>query len=225
MKASFGFDPADHEYGAATPYVRRVLSEFLAIDWFVPPSCASNRERAVALLGEHNELARIYEPGLFPAPEDITIRTEIADWSRFLDLCELARAVSGAWDWKSGALKELLVRHRNGWSRLEQARELQPRTPGEHRPGDLYMCMGDSVQWCLQYNLDRSGLAKDQADAASWYFEYAYIDMIECLEWQFAQKNTVLETNPFFALLRCYATGFYPFRLKPTSFVLCALGA
>ncbi|MDC3955142.1 hypothetical protein KEG38_14855 [Polyangium jinanense] len=225
MKTSFGFDPADYEYGPATPYVRRVLNEFSAIDWFVPPSCASHRERAVALLGEHNELARSYEPGLFPAPEDITIRAEIADASRFIELCELAKAVPSEWDWKYGALKKLLVRHRNGWSRLEQARALQPLTPGEPRPGDLFMSIGETVLWYLPCNLDTSGLPKDHADAASWYFGYAFTDMVECLEWQFAQKNTTLEANPFYSLLRCYGTGFYPFRLKPTSFVLCALGA
>lgn len=225
MKTSFGFDPADYDYGPTTVALRRILNEFSAIDWFVPPSCASNRERAVALLGEHNALARKYEPELFPAPENISVRTEITDGSRFIELCELAKRVPAEWDWKYGALKKLLVRHRNGWSRLEQARAIQSLDHDALRPGDLFVCIGDSAHWKVPCQLDTSGLPKDHADAASWYFSYAATDMMECLEWQFAQKNTTVETNPFFPLLRCYGTGFYPFRLKPTSFVLCALGA
>lgn len=51
-------------------------------------------------------------------------------------------------------------------------------------------------------------------EAAVWYLSYAYIDMLDCLQWQLAEDDNRLERNPFLPLLRCYAGGFYPFSLS-----------
>jgi hypothetical protein len=48
------------------------------------------------------------------------------------------------------------------------------------------------------------------------------MDVIECIEWQLAERDHRLESNPFVPLLRCYAAGFLPFALDPTTVVLFA---
>lgn len=58
-------------------------------------------------------------------------------------------------------------------------------------------------------------------DAARWYASYAATDFNDALEWQLAAEPALaLEQNPFFALIRCYALGFYPFAVRADERVL-----
>ena len=44
--------------------------------------------------------------------------------------------------------------------------------------------------------------------------------MIECIEWQLAERSDQLDGNPFLPLVRCYAIGVYPFSLTRSELVL-----
>jgi hypothetical protein len=46
------------------------------------------------------------------------------------------------------------------------------------------------------------------------------MDLMECLEWQLAEKSADLAENPFLPLVRGYATGFYPFGLASGAYAL-----
>jgi hypothetical protein len=223
MKAPLNFDPADYEYGPATAGVRHILNELQAVDWFAPSSVTPpDRELAVKLFIEHNQRARAHQPALFQ--NEIEVQTVISDGSEFVSLCERIRT-SATWDWKFSALKKLSRDHSKalGWALKEQA-SLLHRDPDEPpKPGDLFMSIGEHAVWKVapQRQLD-SRLPEDLAKAIQWYWGYAEMDFIECLEWQLAEKSGDLDLNPFVPLVRCYTAGFYPFSFSPSSSVLFA---
>jgi hypothetical protein len=224
VRGKLAFDPAQYDYGGATPAVRQVLLEWADVDWFAPPLDAGAQALASALFQEHNALARVHMPDVFPA--NVEVESEVAGWEAFADLCERVRAPS-AWDWKYSALKRLSLHHSNAraWSKDDEAQRCVTLDSGaQPRPGDLFVRLGDMVIWTavapkIQFE---DALPPDRAAIAAWYLSYANMDIMECIEWQLAERDQSLEANPFVPLLRCYATGFLPFALDATTVVLFA---
>ena len=222
MKGKLAFDPAQYDYGLASAAVRWILLESEDIDWLAPPADAHAQARAIALFREHNALARSHTPELFPA--NLEIEAEVSNWEDFADLCDRVRAPS-AWDWKYSVLKKLSRQHseERAWSRSDEAHGcVNLRSGAQPRPGDLFIRLDENVIWTgVAPKLDlRATLPPDRAELAAWYISYANMDMMECIEWQLAERSDRLEANPFVPLLRCYATGFLPFGLDATHFVL-----
>jgi len=223
VKGTFRIDPAQCMYGAATAAVRQVLTEWSAIDWFVPPPrAAAAEDAATTLFAEHHKRARVHQPALFP--ENLAIRPMRGGWEAFSALCARVQTPEG-WDWKFSALKALSFRHSqaHGWSLQVEAPDVMSLAQGNGPgPGDLFFRVGEIVVWADPGpGLDlRSTLPPSHAKSAGWYLGYASMDVLECIEWQLAEKSDCLEGNPFLPLVRCYAAGFYPFSLGPTDVVL-----
>lgn len=123
------------------------------------------------------------------------------------------------WDWKYAALKQLSRRHSqaHGW---KLANEIDHA--GEPLgPCRLFLRWGTTVIWNdFGPKLDLEHLDKTHAADAHWYLSYGRMDMIECIEWQLAERSGQLDGNPFLPLVRCYALGFYPFSLTRSELVL-----
>jgi hypothetical protein len=224
MKGKLAFDPAQYDYGVATPAVRQILLEWADVDWFAPPVDEGAQTLAIALFREHNALARVHMPDVFPAK--LEVESEVMGWEEFDELCERVRAPS-AWDWKYSVLKRLSLHHSKAraWSRDDEAQRCVALESGaQPRPGDLFVRLGDQVIWtAVAPKIDLGdALPPDRATIAAWYLSYANMDMMECIEWQLAERNDALEANPFVPLLRCYATGFLPFGLDAATVVLFA---
>ncbi len=224
MKGVLNFDPAHCEYGPATLSIRRILTEWANVDWFVPPHDeALARTRAVRFFEEHNFLARMRMPDLFPDRLDIRVAT--GTWVDFHDLCLRVRQPQSSWDWKFCALKKLSSAHskEHGWTLSEAVRWMAP--DGTSRPGDLFLRIGDQAVWGgtlgPQLNLKET-VPPHHAEDAGFYLSYANMDAIECIEWQLAERTNGLESNPFLPLTRCYGEGLYPFSLGPAEVVLFA---
>jgi hypothetical protein len=201
--------------------VQQILSEWMAVDWFTPPALAAEVE-AMRLFVTHHMRARAHEPELFP--EGLEVRTAEGGWAEFADRCARVRGHDG-WDWKFTALKPLSSRHSKarGWSLKEQAPELGALEVGKGSgPGDLFFRFGDSAIWNnLGPKLDLAhALAPAHAEVARFYLSYACMDLMECVEWQLAERSSELTGNPFLPLVRCYAAGFLPFCLGPSTAVL-----
>jgi hypothetical protein len=225
MRGTFDFDPAQCDYGPATSGVRQILSEWLAVDWFVPPRSDPAGALAVLLFEEHNTRARAHLPELFP--QRVQVRAIVGNWTEFATLAQTVRTPS-SWDWKFSALKKLSRHHSaaRGWSMQEEAKRCVALDDGgQMRPGDLFIRIGGSVIWsalCCPRLDWTTALAPSSRDVAGWYLSYAQMDVIECIEWQLAERSERLETNPFVPLLRCYAAGFYPFSVRQNEVVLFA---
>lgn len=224
MRGALDFDPAAREYGAATASIRQILTEWAAIDWFVPPRDPGAEALAARLMREHNARARAHLPEIFPAT--LETRSSRGGWREFAALrdrvCNQER-----WNWKYSALKPLSSHHSKarGWTKDHEARGcVDLQTGAAPRPGDLFIRAGDVVFWNkLGPNLDvEACLPRNGVEPARWYLGYIHIDMIECIEWQLAEGSDDLEGNPFHPLLRCYAAGFYPFSLDKSTMVLFA---
>jgi hypothetical protein len=213
MKGHLGFDPATRDYGPASDGVRRILTEWADVDWFVPPGHGDASELAARLFDLHHTRARGHAPAKFAA--DLETAIVLGNWSEFMQLCARVRTQQG-WDWKYSALKPLSCAHSKarGWSPRDHAELYQHRLDSVH-PGDLFVRIGDGVIWTgLGPKVAvESALTGQVAELARWYLGYADMDVIECLEWQLAEANDDLAGNPFHPLLRCYAVGFYPFSL------------
>lgn len=218
MRGTVGFDPALCSYGPATAAVQQILSEWMAIDWFEPPPTGA-QDNAMMAFAEHNRRARIHQPELFPAELAITLAR--GGWPEFVELC--ARVRKQSWDWKFAALKQLSHRHSRarGWSLTESARDLAAtaEAPG---PGDLCFRFGERVFWNnLGPKLDLgSVISASDVNTVHWYLGYATMDLIECIEWQLAERHDRLDDNPFVPLLRCHASGLLAFSLGPAEVVL-----
>lgn len=228
MKGKLEFDPEHCEYGAATLSIRRILTEWSNVDWFVPPQNELARTRAVRFFEEHNFLARMRMPELFPDRLQISVTN--GTWAEFDEFCSRVRHPQANWDWKFSALKKLSSAHskEHGWSLSEEARNMAAANMAANetpRPGDLFARIGDHVVWGgtvgPRLNLKETLPPRD-AEAASFYLGYANMDVMECIEWQLSEKNNELQTNPFLPLIRCYGEGFYPFCLSPIDLVLFA---
>jgi hypothetical protein len=209
VKGPFGFDPAACQYGPATASVRRVLEEWMALDWFVPAAPGAE-EPAVTQFREHHRRTRAYAPDLY-APK-INLRVIRGGWEGFADLCAQVRS-NDRWDWKYGVLKPLCHRHTKaqGWSGASD-----PSVVDGRGPGGLFFILDGHVFWNNlgpHLPLD-AALPKPHADVAGFYLGYACLDTIDAVEWQLAEPGAdPVSENPFFPLLRCYAAGLYPFAL------------
>jgi hypothetical protein len=224
MRGTFEFfDPEQGDHGPPTGAIRRILHEWVSVDWFEPPASDADVARAVELLHEHHAMARSHQPALFS--ERFEVRPAIGDWSAFSSLCERARATVGEWDWKYGALKPLSLRHREarGWDRKAHAKPLQWKDGPRPRTGDLLVTIADIVVWNAYLTVDLdAALPSDRLQWARWYLSYAQADFIDCLEWQLAENHDRLEVNPFFPLVQCYCAGVYPFSQSATLYALHA---
>lgn len=223
MKAPLPFDPAHAHYGAATGSVRRILTEWANVDWFVSYG-ESVAKQGVAFFEEHNFLGRLRRPDLFP--ERLDVRVVQGGWAEFHQLCQQVRQPrADGWDWKYSVLKVLSQAHSHkyGWTMAEEAAR-QANTPG-----DLFVRLGGGhVVWGGIVG-PRLGLARMlppmAAADAGFYLGYATIDLLESIEWQLAKRSDDVSGNPFLPLVRCYEVGVYPFGLGPEEVVLFAFGS
>lgn len=232
MRGTLAFDPAEYTYGEASVGVRRLLKDWAAIDWFVPPTNAPARDRATRSFEEHHRAAHAARPEVFP--EDVTIRSKIGGWTDFHALYEQVSAEvhyqagrqGPSWDWKFNGLKDMTRAHSEarGFSLSDVARPISAEEPP--RPGELFFAWNDTVIWSAAYpRIDpREYLPPREANVASWYLGYANMDVTEAIEWQLAERSNDLSTNPFVPLMRVYAEGFYPFSLAPNEVVLFGFG-
>jgi hypothetical protein len=108
MKGRISFNPARCDYGGATASVRRVLAEWVEIDWFEPPGEISAEIRAIRRFEKHHERSRTHAPDLFSS--DMQVRVERGSWGDFAKWCARVRA-NTSWDWKEGVLKRLSFAH------------------------------------------------------------------------------------------------------------------
>jgi hypothetical protein len=220
LKGKLDFDPEQFEHGPATLFARRILSLWASIDWFVPPAVGAD-VRATRLLEEHSALARAARPDLFPAEPAVT--TVTAGWDEFRALCERVRSPDARWDWKYSALKPLSSSHSKtrGWSLSDAARTITADDPP--RKGELFIKVGPNAMWMgCNPSFDFDGLSPADVAASSFYLGYAHMDVLECIEWQLAERSDDESGNPFVPLVRCYAEGHYPFSLGPSEIMLFA---
>jgi hypothetical protein len=197
--------------------VRRILTEWAAIDWFEPARATAVVE-ATRAFEEHHRRARLHEPELFPDKLELDVLR--GGWPEFTQLC--VRVRTQEWEWKFGALKKLSQRHSrtHGWSLSDAAPGLgEFRAPG---PGDLFVRHGGLVFWnVFGIRLHHEGLLAPNHEAdAYWYLGFATMDLIECIEWQLAEPGVQLDENPFVPLLHCYAAGLCPFSFGPSEVAL-----
>lgn len=223
MRGTFDVDPARIECGAATAALRRIFSEWVAIDWFVPPRDPAAELLANQLLDEHSACARAYQPDVFPAI--VERRVVQSDWGAFEALCSHVRTQK--WDWKYSTLKRLAFLHANicGLDRPDDARHrVSINASAQPGPGDLFFVIDKTRIWQGLRPTFTEGAPwpNEHRDPGDFYLIHATMDLFACLEWQLAEDSHDLEGNPFLPLLRCYASGFYPFSLDQTSFILFA---
>jgi len=226
MKGTLRFDPAEYEYGPATPAVRQLLLTWAAVDWFVPPRDTAAAAQAGQLFAQHQARAQKVLPERFPAPVEIQLIP--GAWPEFAALCQ--RVQTQSWDWKYSTLKRLALAHAEarGWSLNDQARHAGPLDAiVPPRPGDLFFRFGEHVMWnSTDPELDlRAAVPAQYVEVAGWYRSYANMDAIDSLQWQLAEGDNRLDSNPFVPLIGCYAAGFYPFSLGPTAVVLFSFTA
>lgn len=229
MKGAFTFDPADYAYGGATFAVRKILTDWAAIDWFVPAPGEARRMSALRSFEAHHAAAHSAMPEIFGT--SVAVRTCVGGWNELYALHERVSASHSTWDWKFGALKKMTRAHSESRSfRLKDvARNVDGAAPKDgrlHRPGELFVSWSGMVLWNSVYpKIDfREWLPPREAEVASWYLGYANMDVTECIEWQLAEGTDDLSKNPFVPLLSCYAEGFYPFSLAPNEVVLFGFG-
>ncbi|MCU0675073.1 MAG: hypothetical protein MUE69_20060 [Myxococcota bacterium] len=222
MKSPAPFDASIYECGPATEAVRRLLSDYAAIDWFVPPTIDDARARA--LMHRHHTLGRACAPDLFAAHLEVEhahggVRDLFA-W------CERVRKhAPRGWDWKYGVLKPLTRRHSEarGWRLPTEG----PLVGAPSTPGRLFTVIPTLTESIPIWNvpLPRVGIrsATEQGaedEALHFYKGYCDIDLFEALEWQLAEPECPLSENPFVPLLELYATAHYPFHLSADRVVL-----
>lgn len=223
MRASLAFDPQDYDYGPATEAVRSILLEWIEIDWFEPRELGG--EHAARLFREHQRLAHMHVPELFP--EQIDVRVVSGGRSDFASWCERVRAQT-SWDWKFSVLKTLSNQHARacGWSPASYVERMPVATP---RPGDpfcVFATPDGEKQWvwnnlvATPKALDALPRGDELGEAAKFYIGYAMNDALECMKWQFAESSADLSNNPFLPLLLCYEAGGYPFSLGADTVVL-----
>ncbi|MEO8706044.1 MAG: hypothetical protein ABI867_38800 [Kofleriaceae bacterium] len=207
MRIPLAFDPADYDYGPATREVRTILLQWPAIEWFVPAVVAPHYARTT--LARHQQLAHAHDADRFPL--DLSVEVVAGGWPEFEALCIRVRALT-AWDWKLGALKDLVGQHSraHGWSIRDAV-----GAPPSGRPGDLFFNVGNTAIWN-----DLIPTPPDLAWPARFYISYARGDVYECIEWQLAQPGSPLEANPILPLLQLYADGCYPFSFSSQSLTL-----
>jgi len=215
------FDASVFECGPATDAVRRLLSDYAAIEWFVPPGV--DEAHARAFMHRHHAHGRDVAPDLFAAHLDIEYAD--GDAQAFFAWCERVRMPARGWDWKYGVLKKLTERHSeaHGWDMAAHP----PLTNALDAVGRLFVTLpgGYSV-----WNVPLPPLAlpttpaDDEArrvhEALRFFKGYCDIDLFEALEWQLAEPECPLSKNPFVPLLELYATAHYPFHLSADRVVL-----
>ncbi len=218
MKGTYEIDPAAHDFGPATAAIRKIFAECANVDWFAKTQTGGGLyrttppEEAERLFAEHVARAHAFDPEHFP--ESVETRLVVGGWSEFAELSARVRNPSG-WDWKYSALKMLSRAHSKarGWSLLAQ------------ETGVLFLRFGDQadqVVWKMPTpKLDFATFVPPaQVEAAVWYWSYANMDVLECVEWQLAEGSSEVDGNPFLPLLGCIAAGLYPFAISAKEFVL-----
>lgn len=217
MKGPLHLDRARHNFGDAAPAVLQILAEWEDIDWFVPPPQPALI--AEELLHQHQRLARQELPEKFA--ESLTIYHQSGGWPLFVAYCQQVRRAHG-YDWKMGPIKSLLCHYgeRHQFSRVALAQQIL--IPGaELDDRCLLVPYRDSVFWgSLGPNLSFDSLDDEAREAAHFYFFYAHGDAFQAVEWQLIEPSAPASQNPLLPLLRCYASGHYPFVFSPTEVVL-----
>jgi hypothetical protein len=216
MKRAWSFAPREADCGAALGAVRRIAAEWADVEWFTPREDPLGRVRAVAHFAEHHAICATHAPELFPP--DISIQTASGDWEEFRALCDRLRyPAMTTWDWKCSALKPLTRAHSKarGWAIPADAVQA---------PGALFFRYQGVALWSFPRpaGLAFDDLSTKQREAVEWYMSFVDIDFQEFLEWQLAEGHDDVSGNPFVPLLRCYATGHYPFILGKAEAVLFA---
>lgn len=222
MKGALGFDPWQYTYGRATEAVRTALAEWSEIDWFEPTR--TDDEHAVHVFREHQRLANLHNPDLFPI--DVNIRCISGSRIEFDAWCKRVRS-EASWDWKFSVLKTLSNEHAKarGWSDETYARS---KPIGLPRPADLMVRIVDAsgsehVMWnnVMPKVEALDALPRDGfGESARFYIGYAHGDALDCIKWQLAEEHADLSGNPFLPLLLCYQAGAYPFSLDRETVVL-----
>lgn len=216
------FDATIYECGPATDAVRRLLTDYAAIDWFVPPTV--DEARARGFMHRHHARGRDIAPDLF-APH-LHIEHAEGDAHAFFAWCERVRMdPARGWDWKYGVLKPLTKRHSEacGWS-------MDAHPPPTHpldATGRLFLSFpgGHSV-WNVRLppvvlpTAPPDEEARRVHEALRFFKGYCDIDLFEALEWQLAEPECPLSDNPFVPLLELYATAHYPFHRSADRVVL-----
>jgi hypothetical protein len=218
VKGPLTVDLALHDFGAAEPAILRIVSLWQDIDWFEPPTQPSAIGHA-HLLG-HQHLGHRHAPEHFAARIDVEHRH--GGWPEFVALCHRVRQ-PGAFDWKLGPLKSLLGAHdRRCQFSLSAAapRYLREGVEFEYRHLLIMPCNGSFVWGCLRPTLDLERLGDAVAESARFYLSYAQGDALDAIQWQLAEPGSPIDSNPFLPLLHGYASGYYPFALSETQFVL-----
>lgn len=217
MKGPLVLDRSRHDFGAAAPAVLRILSDWEGIDWFVPATQPGSAGTAHLL--DHQRWAHEQAPQRFAQHIDVQHRR--GGWPEFTTCCQSVRGPTAS-DWKFGPLKDLTQQHnqRCGFSLAEAGpRTLRPGAAFD--AGCLVFPLNGTILWGpLGPQLDFRQLDPTAADSAAFYFMYARGDALDAVQWQLAEPHAPLEHNPFWALLRCYASGYYPFAYDQTRFIL-----
>lgn len=215
MRGSSSIKPSLIDAGPATAAVRDIVTDFAAIDWFVPPNASQKLARELFL--SHVNLTRQHLPKLYSEPVEVEFST--GGWEHFFALCNRVRG-SGSFDWKYGVLKILSSEHAEAcdWSLKNERSMMQKESDGSDT---LLLRVGEHVFWCsLAPNLDLSELGKDHAECGHFYLSYVSYDATDAIQWQLAERSDSLAGNPFLPLLRCYAANFYPFVISESSVIL-----
>jgi len=215
------FDATIYECGPATDAVRRLLSDYAAIEWFVPPTV--DEARARAFMHRHHARGRGFAPDLF-APH-LVVEHASGGAREMLAWCERVRMdPAGGWDWKYGVLKPLTKRHSEarGWQ--------MPTHPPLAGPVDVLGRLFLTLQGHSVWNVRLPPVALPTAppdeearrvhEALRFFKGYCDIDLFEAIEWQLAEPECPLSANPFVPLLELYATAHYPFHVSADRVVL-----
>ena len=224
---TLAFDPEDHDYGPASPAVRRILRDWGSIDWFAPTGIAD--DELIRLFTLHNASAHRLAPDRFAAR--ISTRVELGGWREFIAWCTRVRTHS-TWDWKYGGLKVMSHAHSqaHGWTIEREAVRVPPRVD---RPGVLFVRIDDGTTGAPMMFWNTPALTRqptdrivdeDQKACARFYLEYAHHDLFHAIEWELAAPEEGSD-NPFALLLACYRAGAYPFSLARDEYVLFRFAA
>jgi hypothetical protein len=207
VKGKLAFDPADYDYGPATPRIRALLALAADIGWFEPP--AEPEARADELFREHRRRCGDAYPPL------VRIEHVYGEWVDFVAQCERVRYPQGTYDWKFGTLKQLAHRHKLDHGFTSEAIAVDMH---DARPGDLFIRMsGGVILNSIAPRVDfRSFMVERWQEPAGFYWGFAIGDLHSAIEWELAEPNGPADGNPFVPLLECYAAHYYPFVASPT---------
>ncbi|MEZ4252320.1 MAG: hypothetical protein R3B99_29250 [Polyangiales bacterium] len=214
MKSRAPLDPSLYEAGPATDAVRRLLTAYVAIDWYAPASLSEADAHALFL--RYHTLARAFAPDLFGPRLEIEHATGgLREFSTWVDV--VRNHAPRGWDWKYAVLKPLTQRHSDahGWSRPLEGPLVGP--PGAR---DCLFTVFPAVDGSVGVWNVPLPRVDWPAEALRFFKGYCDLDLFEALEWQLAEPGCPLSDNPFVPLLELYAAGYSPFHLTAHGVVL-----